>query len=219
MGFIRPSSVYGDINKTRFILQQVLAKMQTATLVQVVSCTNSGGDSAVGFADVLPLVNQIDGQGGSTPHSVVHNIPYFRVQGGANAIILDPAVGDIGICVFASRDISAVKTTKAQANPGSYRSFAFSDGLYLGGVLNGEPTQYIQFTNEGINIVSPTQITLSAPLISFNGEIVQAAGTGNNATFNENITVIGDVTASGTSLHTHVHSGVESGPNNTLGPV
>ena len=31
-----------------------------------------------------------------------------------------------------------------------------SDGLYLGGVLNGAPTNYIEFSGGGVNIVSGT---------------------------------------------------------------
>jgi hypothetical protein len=112
--------------------------------------------------DVLPLVNQIDGGNGAMPHGVVHNIPYFRLQGGANAIILDPQVGDIGICVFADRDISAVKTAKGVANPGSKRRFDMADGLYIGGVLNGAPTQYLQFSGSGINVVSPNTVAINA---------------------------------------------------------
>jgi hypothetical protein len=39
-------------------------------------------------------------------------VPYFRVQGGADAIIIDPKVGDLGIAVFCSRDITGVKRSK-----------------------------------------------------------------------------------------------------------
>src|ERR1700730_14670284 len=42
---------------------------------------------------------------------------------------------------------------KAQANPGSLRKFDLSDGVYVGGILNGTPTQYVESTATGINIV------------------------------------------------------------------
>jgi hypothetical protein len=107
-------------------------------------------------------VNQVDGAGNATPHDVLHHLPYFRLQGGSDAVILDPKVGDIGLAGFASRDISSVKSTKAQANPGSARSFDMADGVYIGGMLNGVPEQYVQFTQGGINIVSPHAVTVNA---------------------------------------------------------
>lgn len=161
----KPASTWGEFNNIAFMVQQALGKMQTATLVRIEACTNAGGLSPVGFVDVTPLVNQLDSAGTPTPHSTIHNVPYFRLQGGANAIIIDPQKGDIGVCVFASRDISKVKSTKKQANPGSFRRYDFSDGLYLGGMLNGQPTQYIQFNADGIKIYSPTKISVEAPII------------------------------------------------------
>lgn len=195
-GFLTPWSTWGQYNQIRFAIQQALAKMQTATLVQVQSCTNDGGVSPVGTVNVLPLVNQVDSAGNSVPHTTVYNVPYLRVQGGANAVIIDPQVGDIGIAVFASRDISKVKATAAQANPGSARQYDFSDALYLGGLLNGVPSQYIQFSAAGVVVHSPTAVQVIAPAITLEG----------NVTIDGSLTVTEDATAQGTSLHTHVHT-------------
>ncbi len=144
-GMLQPSTLWGVYNNLMFVIQQALAKVQTATLVQVQACSNDGGVSPVGTVDVLILVNQINSQGVPTPHVTMYSLPYLRFQGGANAVIMDPQPGDIGIAVFASRDITNVKSTKAQANPGSYRTHDFSDGLYLGGVLerSSEPISAI----------------------------------------------------------------------------
>ena len=241
----KPQSTWGEFNNLAFMVQQALGKMQTATLVRVESCTNAGGVSPVGFVDVTPLVNQIDAQGNPTPHVTIHNVPYFRLQGGANGVIIDPVAGDIGVCVFASRDISKVKSTKKQANPGSFRQYSFSDGMYLGGMLNGTPTQYVQFSAAGIKIHSPTAVVLEAPDVQIlaqtveinasasatvttptftvngatvlNGTVSQAGGGA--ATFSGSMTVDGDVTAQGTSVHNHVHGGVQPGGGNTGAPV
>ncbi|MDE1006998.1 MAG: oxidoreductase [Paraburkholderia fungorum] len=152
-------------NESMFLIRQALAEISTAKLVQVLTVTNAGDLSPVGFVDVLPLVNQLDGSDNAVPHGTVHNLPYFRLQGGTDAVILDPKVGDIGLAVMADRDISAVKATKAQANPGSKRKMDAADGLYIGGYLNGTPQQYVRFSAAGIGIVSPSKITLSAPLV------------------------------------------------------
>lgn len=159
LGALRPSTTWGDYNNILFVVMQALAKMQTATIVKVMACSNSGDASPVGTVDVMPMVNQVDGSGNPTPHGTIYNIPYFRIQGGANAVILDPQVGDLGIAVFASRDISNVKSTKAQANPGSWRQYDWGDGMYLGGLLNGTPNQFIQFSLAGIVVSVPPAAT------------------------------------------------------------
>lgn len=164
-GQLKPQSTWGEFNNIAFMVQQALAKMQTSTLVRIESCTNEGGLFPVGYVDVTPMVNQLDGQGNPTPHVTIYGLPYFRLQGGTNGIIIDPEPGDIGVAVFSSRDISQVKTTKKQGNPGSHRQYSFADGMYLGGMLNGTPTQYVQFSAAGIRIHSPTAVILEAPKI------------------------------------------------------
>ena len=179
-GLLSPWSAWGKYNQIVFAVQQLLAKIQTATLVQIVSCTNDGGVSPVGSVNITPLVNQLDQQGNPIPHVTIYNVPYLRIQGGANAIILDPQAGDIGVAIFASRDISNVKTTKAQANPGSAAQYDFSDALYLGGMLNGVPTQYLAFDAvNGVSLVSPTGVnTENTGPVGTN--IVDSGGAGIN---------------------------------------
>lgn len=233
------SSAY---NEQSFLVWQILREIAGARLVQVQAVTNAGGVSSVGFVDVLPLVNQLDGSDNAMPHGVIHNLPYFRLQGGTNAVIIDPQVGDIGIAVVEDRDISSVKANRGPANPGSKRIFDMSDGLYLGGFLNGAPSQYVRFSASGIEIVSPTQIrmaapsivlqadntigltagsqiTNSAPAVEIDGQLTQGEGPlGGNAAMQGPLNVVNDVTAQGTSVHTHTHGGVQTGGGNTGAP-
>ena len=176
-----PSDSNSPFNAQSFLVWSILARISTATLVQVKAVTNAGGVSPVGFVDVLPLVNQMDGAGNALPHGTIFTCPYFRLQGGANAVILDPQVGDVGIAIFPDRDISSVTANREaaiaghttgnadynpQANPGSWRRFDMSDALYIGGVLNDVPTQYVQFSEAGISVTSPTAINLAAPIVN-----------------------------------------------------
>ncbi len=194
-------------NAIGFLVRSILAGVNTATVVMIMAVTNSGGVSPVGFVDVQPQVNMLDGANQAVPHGTIYHCPYLRLQGGSNAVILDPQVGDLGIAVFADRDISSVAANKGQANPGSGRRFNWSDAMYIGGLLNGTPTQYVDFSASGISIVSPTAISLQAPTVT--------------------LTTTGAVTISSTSLthngknigSTHVHSGVVSGGSNTGSPV
>jgi len=163
---IDPTTAATEYNALNFMIRQILSQVNTATLVQVKAVTNSGGVAAVGTVDVLPLVNQKDASGNAIPHGTVYGLPYCRMQGGANAIILDPQVGDIGIAVFANRDISAVKATKKQNNAGSARQFSMADGMYVGGVLNAAPTNYVQFVGNNINIVASGQVNVKASAVT-----------------------------------------------------
>jgi hypothetical protein len=103
--------------------------------------------------DVLPLVSQVDGNGNATPHGTVTGLPWSRVQGGKNAIICDPQVGDIGYVVACDRDISGVVRSGKQSTPGSSREFDVADGIYAGGCLNVAPNQYLVFTTSGVRLV------------------------------------------------------------------
>jgi len=199
MGPQRPESDGGPYNAQAFLIQQLMGRMATTTLVRVVAVSNAGGIAPVGTVDVHPLVNQIDGYGLATPHGIIHGLPYFRLQGGANAIILDPEVGDIGIAVFCSRDISNVKAGKNEANPGSLRRFDWADGLYIGGVLNGAPTQYVAFTGDDITLVARGSVTITAPTkVTINSPLVETTGA---------ITAAGGPSQVGVTTHTHPANG------------
>lgn len=227
-----PYDVADEYHALAFVIQGLLSRVATVTLVKIVACTNNGGVAPYGFVDVIPLVNQMTGDRQSIPHGTVYRLPYFRAQGGTDAVILDPKPDDIGLAAFCSRDISAVKADpaaavananagKGGAPPGSMRQFDMADGLYIGGFLNGVPTQYVQFTDGAINVVSPTKVRIQAPAIELAGAVTQ---TGGNVSMSNNLSVggtgtfTGDVTAQGTSVHNHTHSGVQAGGSNTGPP-
>lgn len=186
-GTATPSAAAGDYSVMAFVVRQLMSAAHTATLVQVKAVTNSGGVTAAGKVDVQPLVHQLDGNGEIVPHGTIHGLPYFRLQGGADAVILDPKVGDIGLAVFADRDVSAVVATQKAAAPGSARRNDYADGFYLGGLLNGTPTQYLRFRSDGVTILSPYEVESNAPTIRENGSVVTsdnvAVGNGASGSF------------------------------------
>lgn len=165
-GLVSPETSANEYNALLFTIRQLLGKVNTATLVQVKAVSNSGGVEAVGTVDVQPMINQQDATGAAIPHGTLYSLPYMRVQGGANAVIIDPQVDDIGIAIFASHDISAAKSSKGVNNPGSARRFNMADGLYLGGVLNGVPTNYVRFADNVIKIVATSQVNVQAPAVT-----------------------------------------------------
>ena len=194
LGFERAGTA-GGIGEIGYIVDNLLSKMQTITLVKIEN-VKGGKTKEVGLVDVKPLVSQVDGANNIIEHGIIYNIPYFRLQGGADAVIIDPKKGDIGLCAFASRDISGVKATKKETPAQSKRMFDFSDGLYIGGFLNGKPEQYIYFNENGITINTAKTVTINANTV-INGTL-ETSGT---------ITSNSDVVASGVSLKNHRHNG------------
>ena len=204
-----------------FIARRLIAKLQTMTLCQVMTITGGGGAiAAAGTVDVQLLVNQIDGATppNSTPRGLVTEVPYFRVAGGKNAIICDPQVNDIGYIIAADRDTSVVKTTFAQANPGSRRTYSYSDGVYTPLALNVTPNQYLVFTSTGVRLVdmNGNSLAMSSSGITWtdsSGNMIQSGSSGFV------ITSSGDFTVNGISLLHHVHTGVTTGTSDTGPPV
>lgn len=209
------------------IVNHLLGKIQTISLV-LVKGVQATGVSPVGFVDVLPMVKQIDGANNAYELGVIYNVPYFRLQGGASAVICDPKVGDIGLCGFCSRDISTVKRNKAPSAPNTKRQFDWTDGLYIGGFLNGAPSQYIIFQDSGIKIFSPGDIEMEAANI----KMTASGGVSTtSATFQANtestaqftggggINSDGDVIAGAISLKNHLTTEVTPGSGTSGKPA
>ena len=180
-----------SFNALSFLIHQVIAGKAFAALVKVISVTG-GGTGQPPYAAVQPLVNQVDGFGNQVPHGTIYNLPCFRLQGGAGALILDPVVDDIGQAIICDRDISFVKTTGAVSGPGSFRHNDWSDGCYFGGFLNAAPTAYVQIGGGNISMIAPGTITITAG---------------------------GGTKIDGRVFLTHEHTGVQTGGGNTGGVV
>ena len=156
------SDAASELGRIQFLVRSMLAGLRTSIPVEVVSVTNAGSVSPIGRVSVRPLIGVLDGNGNLLQHGVVENVPYLRLQGGPNAVILDPEPGDIGVGVVCDRDISSVKSSGASAAPGSLRKFDLSDMVYLMTAIGSAPTQYVQFTATGINVVSPNNVAVTA---------------------------------------------------------
>lgn len=166
------------------ILQLLRMNVHTAELVRVQSVQPT--TDRVGFVTVQPLVLDVDTNNIVISQSPAYNVPYLRIQGGVSAIKLDPVEGDIGLAVYAQRDITTIKATLEEGAAPTDRTFSTADGLYLGGFLNGEPQQWIEFLPEaaGIQVVSPGNIDLIA-----DGDIGLQAGGALNLQSGGNTTV------------------------------
>lgn len=207
-GFANLDAMGSDANVIKFLMTAAMSKLNTSLPVEVLSVKTTG-IAPVGYVNIRILVDQITADGKTHQYGEIPNVPYFRLQGGNKAVIIDPEVGDIGMACFCSRDISAMKNARKGAPPGSRRMYDISDALYVGGFLNKAPTHYIQFTDGGILVHTPGTATVNASEIILNG----------NTTINGNLAVNGTQTNNGVNTgSTHTHPGVQTGFGSTGTP-
>lgn len=236
--YFNPAASANPLTQWAFAFRAAMASVRTTIPVQVVA-VHGGGLAPVGRIDVQPLIQQTDSAGAVMALPVLYGLPYLRWQGGASAVILDPAKDDIGLVCFADRDVSAVIASLKQSAPGSNRRFSLADGFYMGATLNAEPTQYLQFDpDSGITLNSPKTITAqigtdsnaarvvmnsSGIVLSFGGHSITINSSGiaisGAVTGDNTATFTGEVKGNNVKLSTHPHSGVTGGSSNSGPPV
>lgn len=191
----RPEQTVAGAAQDMYIINNLIANIHTMMPVKILSVTVPPDSLApIGRCEVLPLVQQIDGSNNTYDLGKIINVPYLRVQGGSNAIVIDPQVGDVGLCGFCERDISIVKRTGELSAPDTRRKYDINSAVYMFTMMSGTPTQYIHFKTSGIDIKTTGDLNI-------NGLIIKADGT--------------LVTKDGDTVDKHSHGGVQSGGSNT----
>lgn len=227
---VRPQDINSDANAQAFMFKAMLMGNAFIDLA-VVNEVSEDGKKVV----VTQLVSGKTGDGDRVPNGKIYNVPVWRLQRGASAVIMEPVAGDIGIILCCDRDISTVKESKEESLAASNRVHDECDAIYLGGCLNNDPLQYVKFSDDGIDVVSPlvvnvdaptiymnaaNEISLNSPLITLNGAVGQGAGSNaGEATFKNKVSSEVDFSVGDISLLTHKTSGVEKGEDESGIPV
>lgn len=204
-----------EYNAISFLVEQMIKGMvNTAIPVRVDSCTKPGVGGAAGYVSATPLVQQRGADGKGLQPVSLPQLPFFRLQCGTAAVVLDPQPGDVGFAVFAQQDISNIKEgTSEPVQAGSFRCFDQSDGVYLGGILGaGAPTTFVHLDPEKgeVTVKAPTKITVDAPQIELKGAVTMGgAGSSDTITLDGSIVTNGNISTSG-----EVHAGHFYGPVN-----
>lgn len=205
----RPEETVDGPLQMEAIITRMMGRNYTATIVRV-DAVQAGGTGPVGFLTATDLLQQMNGNNEGIPNAPMVNMPYFRLQGGANAIVIDPKPGDLGIAIFARRDISEAKRSKTQGPPPSLRQFDQSDGLYIGGLLNGAPSQFIHFLESGIHLQATGPFTVDASLMQVNCDIMATGNiTDNSGTQPQSMSSMRAV------YNSHTHPGDSGGTTGT----
>ena len=187
----RPEQTVPGAAQDKYIIESLISNIHTMIPVKILSVTVPADTLApIGRCEVQPLVQQIDGSNNTYDLGKIINVPYLRVQGGSNAIVVDPQVGDVGLCGFCERDISIVKRTGALSAPDNRRRYDVNSAVYMFSMMSGTPTQYIHFKSSGIDIKSTGDVNI-------NGLVIKADGT--------------LITKGGITVDTHTHGNVQNG--------
>lgn len=190
-------------NMLDYMIRSVIRGLvNTAIPVVVTGVETTGHSSGAGYVSAKPLVMARDGYGNGLPNVSIPKLPYFRYQFGSSAVICDPKVGDIGLAVFAQSDCSNINGETSEKVPATHRQYDMSDGFYLGGFWGKTPTNYIELTDNEINIKTPTSINIDCPKVNITGDV----------------TITGEMTAKGIVYSTHTHGGVDTGSGHTQKP-
>lgn len=156
--FTPTSAQINDAESMAYAFEMLLSGYYFFEIAQVVAVSGVAPNLVV---DVLPLVTKRDRSGAMIRNSTLYDLPVFRLQRGDSAIIMNPVVGDIGLIAVADRDTSLVRANLKESLPGSDRKHSKSDAHYLGGILNKEPTQFVEFADGAINITSPNPVNIN----------------------------------------------------------
>lgn len=199
-GVAKPWTRQTDVNILDFFVSQKINRLNVALPVSVLAVDPSekGHEGPAGYVDVIPMICQTDSEGMAVAPTTIFQIPYFRLQSGNAAVVIDPQPGDIGLAVFAQADCTVLKTGDTKpVQVGSFRRYDKADGFYIGGFINKKPETFIELRQDRtITITASRGVTVNAPTVTVPN---------------------GDVIASGISLVHHVHPGDSGGT--TGGPL
>ena len=203
--FTPTSAQTSDAESLQYVFKKLLSG---AFFIELVTVLEMRGVAPNLVVDVLPLVTRTDPSGAIIDNSPIYNIPVFRLQRGGSAIIMNPMPGDIGMIAICDRDNSLARENRKQSLPATKRSHSKSDALYLGGFLNSEPTQYIEFADNKLNIVAPFGVNVTTPEMHVTGNITAGGNiTDNNGSQGSSIKTLRE----NYNQHRHPVAGVQSG--------
>jgi phage baseplate assembly protein gpV len=170
-------------------------------------------------AVVQPSIQRIFIAQGPVNLPVCVDVPVKFSGGGGFFLTFCPAAGDECILQFSERAIDFWYQHGGVQLPSEYRLHDLSDAFASVGV-NSQPKAIPNLCTTGAELRTrdgSTFVRVEAGTVTIQGNVVI---TGNlvqtgSQTVSGSVTASGDVKANGTSVHSHTHSGVQSGAANT----
>lgn len=190
------------------VLQNFLRGVDDMIPAKVVSY-----DDTTNRAVIKPLVMLGTTDGQKISRAQLSNIPVFRFGGGGFFIRFPVKPGDFGWLKATDRDISLIMQRGGLEDwPNTLRQHSFSDGMFFPDTLK---SWVIDGANADALVIQSLDgsvcVSLHSGKVKIEAADIEMVG---------NMSVTGTMTNNGVNIgSTHVHSGVDSGPSNTGGPL
>lgn len=166
-----PECLLDDLNALEYIIKSKIDnRVNTIDIVRVIAV---GEDNTV---DVIPIIRNTTPSNEPVDETPIYGLRYIRWQYGLNGIKAKPSVGDIGLILICKKDTSSIEAGIV----GNNSKFNTANGIYLGGLngLNQEPTQFIEFKDDGIEITSTGTININATTANVTATEINLGGEG-----------------------------------------
>lgn len=196
------------------VLQNFLRGVDDMIPAKVVSY-----DDATNRAVIKPLVMLGTTDGQKISRAQLSNIPVFRFGGGGFFIRFPVKPGDFGWLKATDRDMSLIMQRGGLEDwPNTLRQHSFSDGMFFPDTLK---SWVIDGANADALVIQSIDgsvcVSLHSGKVKIESADIEMVG---NVQVTGNVAVTGTMTNNGVNIgSTHVHSGVDSGPSNTGGPL
>ena len=170
-------------------------------------------DDTTNRAVIKPLVMLGTTDGQKISRAQLSNIPVFRFGGGGFFIRFPVKPGDFGWLKATDRDMSLIMQRGGLEDwPNTLRQHSFSDGMFFPDTLK---SWVIDGANADALVIQSLDgsvcVSLHSGKVKIEAADIEMVG---------NMSVTGTMTNNGVNIgSTHVHSGVDSGPSNTGGPL
>ncbi len=227
------ASIFGTI-------QFIIDKMVMQEIDKMMPCSVVAVDRVKNRVSVQILVGMTNTAGENTIRAQVASIPIYSPSAGGYVINFPVQPGDLGWIKATDTDISLFLQSLKQSPPNTNLTHKFDSavfypdnmnkGVTIAGedadnlvIQNYDSTVRIALWDNQVKITAPT-LLVDCPQVTVNASTAVILNTP-TTTLTGNLIVdgyahvAGDVTAGSISLEGHVHSGVQSGPDDTGPPV
>lgn len=179
---------YNDSDNSIYsLVKNILSSVNSCFPVKIVQVNEK-------TIDVVPVYGLVDLKSQPIEPPRINNIKYLKGQSSSYGVNVKPKIGDEGIVIFCSRDISNLDANM----PSSPRSFDLADAVYIGLIQsNSELKCYVDVGEKDINLMAPNQIKMSAKEINIHCE---------NLNIKANVNITGSLIINNIDFSKHIHS-------------
>ncbi len=205
-----------EYNALNFIITSIIKS--TVNTCYAVTVTKVDTDNQK--VTVKPLIAQIDADNNKIELPEIFEIPYFRYSAGRTAVKLDPVAGDIGVLIIFKSDSNNIKTgDNSQILPSSFLNYPMYSGIYIGGMLNNDPENYIEIKGDDITINANKKIVINCQTAEINADSeVNINSSKINLGENASLALINEKITDALNQHTHNYINTAGTPTPTTPP-